>query len=93
MKKLSVRLGIVTAVLAVTVASVAALAKSPQQIMHRDTTQCSRWLRKNVCTRTCEGSVYTHGSCVDNTTGVETSITFECCCCTAGAENRTFIGG
>ena len=93
MKSFSIRLGIVTGVLAIIVAGATALAKNADQIIRKDTTQCSRWLRQNVCTTTCADSVYTHGVCRDDRDGSETSITFECCCCTDGAENRSFIGG
>jgi len=93
MKSFSIRLGIVTGVLAVIIVGATALAKGPQWIINKDTTQCSKWLNKNVCTTTCEGSVYTHGVCRDDRDGSESAITFACCCCTAGAENRSFIGG
>jgi predicted nucleic acid binding AN1-type Zn finger protein len=89
MKSFSIRLGIVMGVLAVIIAGATVLAKGPP----KDTTRCSSWLKKNVCTTTCENSVYTHGVCRDDSTGAESAITFECCCCTAGAENRSFIGG
>jgi len=93
MKSFSIRLGIVTGVLAVIIVGAAALAKGPNWVDNKNTTQCSQWLKKNVCTTTCEGSVYTSGVCRNNTDGTETAVTFECCCCTPGAENRSFIGG
>ena len=93
MKSFSIRLGIVTGVLAVIIAGATVRAKGTQWIIKKDTTQCSKWLNKNVCTTTCEASVYTHGVCRDDRDGSESGITFECCCCTDGAENRSFIGG
>jgi hypothetical protein len=93
MRSFLIRLGIVTGIFAVIIAGAAALAKSAQQISHKDTTVCSKWLNKNVCTTTCADSVYTIGVCRDDRDGSETAITFECCCCTPGAENRSFIGG
>jgi len=93
MKRFSIRLGIVTGVLAVIIIGATALAKNGDQIIRKDTTQCSKWLNRNVCTTTCEDSVYTHGVCRNDTDGSESAVTFECCCCTPGAENRSFIGG
>jgi len=93
MKSFSIRLVVVTGVLAVIIAGATTLAKGPQWIIHKDTTKCSQWLKKNVCTTTCEDSVYTHGVCRNDSDGSESGITFECCCCTPGAENRSFIGG
>jgi len=93
MKSFSIRLGIITVVLAAIVAGATALAKNANWVEKANTTQCSKWLRKNVCTTTCEESVYSIGACRDDTTGSESGITFECCCCTDGAENRSWIGG
>jgi hypothetical protein len=93
MKSFSIRLGIVTGVLAVIITGATALAKGTQWQMNKDTTKCSQWLKKNVCTRTCEDSVYSIGVCRDDRDGSASNITFECCCCTDGAENRSFIGG
>lgn len=93
MKRLSIRLGVVTGLFAVIIAGATALAKGPQWIANKDTTRCSKWLKQNVCTTSCEDSVYSHGVCRDDRDGSTSAITFECCCCTAGAENRSFIGG
>lgn len=93
MKSLSIRLGIVTGVLAVIVAGSTSLAKGPQWFDNKNTTRCSMWLKKNVCTTTCADSVYTIGECRDDRDGTTSAISFECCCCTDGAENRSFIGG
>jgi hypothetical protein len=93
MKRFSVRLGIVSGVLAVIIGGATALAKNPKWVIKKDTTQCSQWLKKNVCTTTCEDSVYSIGSCRDDRDGSVSPSTFECCCCTDGAENRSFIGG
>jgi len=93
MKTFSIRLVVVVGVFAALITGATALAKGTQWIIRKDTTQCSKWLNKNVCTTTCEESVYTHGVCRDDSTGAESAVTFECCCCTDGAETRSFIGG
>jgi hypothetical protein len=91
MKSSWIRLLCLAGVLAVIAASAAALAAPDPNRM--DTTRCSKWLKKNTCTITCEDSVYTIGFCRDDTTGTESPISFPCCCCTEGAEHRSFVGG
>jgi hypothetical protein len=85
-----IRLGIVVGVLVVLVAGASALA-TPDRIK-KDTVKCGN-LKQDACTSTCEGSVYTHGLCVDDRTGETSAITVQCCCCTEGANHRPFIGG
>jgi hypothetical protein len=48
--------------------------------------------RQSDCNISCEESEYTHGVCVDYATGEGAGISVQCCCCTDGWENRTFIG-
>ncbi len=89
MKSFWIRLVLVVGVLVVIVAGAATLATP--DLIKKDTTKCGNLQR--YCTISCADSVYTHGACRDDKTGVISAISVECCCCTEGANHRSFIGG
>lgn len=90
MKNSWIRFGTVVMVLGVLVAGASALATP--DLIKKDTMKCGS-LKQDACTTSCESSVYSHGMCVDDKTGESWAITVECCCCTEGANHRSFIGG
>lgn len=90
MKSSWVRLGTVAGVLAVVLAAASALATP--DLIKKDTAKCGQ-LKHLYCTTTCEDSVYTHGLCRDDRTGETSAISVQCCCCTDGANHRSYIGG
>jgi hypothetical protein len=92
MKIFSIRLGIVAGVLVVMVASALALANPHTR---KDTRTCKSKRAQIYCTgpTACEDSVYTIGVCTDDQTGAESAVTIECCCCTDGADQRSWTGG
>lgn len=90
MKNFWARLGVVAGLFAVVLAGAWALA-TPDPIK-KDTIKCGR-LRNQVCGTSCEGSVYTSGLCRDDRDGSTSAISVQCCCCTEGANHRSFIGG
>ena len=61
-------------------------------LIKKDTVKCGS-VQHYACDTPCEGSAYTHGVCVDDKTGETSAITVQCCCCTEGANHRSFIGG
>lgn len=90
MQKTSFRFGLVAIVLGVIVAGASALATP--DLIKKDTTKCGN-LKNHVCTTSCEDSVYTVGLCRDDRDGSTSAISVQCCCCTEGANHRSFIGG
>lgn len=84
------RIGIVVAVLGAVVVGVSALATP--DLIKKDTSKCGQ-LKSSVCGTTCEDSVYTNGLCRDDRDGTTSAISVQCCCCTEGANHRSFIGG
>ena len=84
------RLAAAIGVLVAVIASASALAV-PDPIK-KDTTKCGN-LKNFVCHTTCEDSVYTIGLCRDDRNGATSAISVQCCCCTEGANHRSFIGG
>ena len=90
MKLVGIRLGIVAGLLAAILVGVSALATPDPE--KKDTTKCG-YLKSRVCATTCEDSVYTIGLCRDDRDGSTSRISVECCCCTEGANHRSFIGG
>jgi len=84
------RLGIVAGVVAVIIAGASALATP--DLIKKDTSKCGH-LKNNYCTTTCEDSVYTIGLCRDDRDGSTSAVSVQCCCCTEGANHRSFIGG
>lgn len=90
MKSLWIRLGLVAGVLAVVLAGASALATP--DLGKKDTFKCGQ-LKSSVCGTSCENSVYTNGLCRDDRTGATSAISVQCCCCTEGANHRSFIGG
>ncbi len=90
MKTSWIRLGMVVGVLVVVVAGVSTLATP--DLIKKDTVKCGS-VQHDACSTTCEASVYTHGLCVDDKTQVTSAISIQCCCCTEGANHRSFIGG
>ena len=89
MKHTWIRLSIAAGVLGVALASTLALG-TPDPIK-KDTSSCGS-LKNRVC-GTCEGSVHNFGLCVDDRTGQTFDFSVECCCCTEGANHRSWIGG
>ncbi len=85
-----IRLGAVAGVLVAVLVGVSALATP--DIEKKDTTKCG-YLKSRVCYTSCEDSVYTHGLCRDDRDGSTSAISVQCCCCTEGANHRSFIGG
>jgi hypothetical protein len=90
MKNSWIRLGVVIGILVGIVAGVSALATP--DLIKKDTMKCGS-LKQDVCNTTCEASVYTQGLCRDDKTGATSAISVQCCCCTEGANQRSFIGG
>lgn len=90
MRNTWIRGGVVVAVLVVVIAGASALATP--DLIKKDTTKCGN-LKQDACRTTCEDSVYTQGLCVDDKTGETWAISVQCCCCTEGANHRSFIGG
>jgi hypothetical protein len=90
MKSSWIRLGMLVGVVAVIVAGTSALATP--DLIKKDTTKCGN-LKNDLCTITCESSVYTVGLCRDDRDGSTSAISVQCCCCTEGANHRSFIGG
>jgi len=90
MQRSWIRLSTVAGVLAVIVAGASALATP--SLIKKDTTKCG-WLKSRYCATSCEDSVYTVGLCRDDRTGATYAISVECCCCTPGANHRSYIGG
>ena len=84
------RLGIVVGVLAVACAGAAVLATP--DLEKKDTSKCGS-LKNRVCGTSCEDSTYVIGLCRDDRTGTTSAVSVECCCCTEGANHRSFIGG
>ncbi len=80
----------VVGVLVVVVAGVSTLATP--DLIKKDTVKCGS-VQHDACSTTCEASVYTHGLCVDDKTNETSAISIQCCCCTEGANHRSFIGG
>ena len=91
MKNFGIRLGIVAGVLAIIVAGASTLA-DPPTLEDRDTSNCGK-LRHYACDSACGETPYTHGLCRDKRDGSTSAITVQCCCCTEGANHRSFIGG
>lgn len=93
MKSFSIRLGLVTGVLAIIVAGASALAT--QDPIKKDTRRCRSKQAQAYCSTptACEDSVYTIGVCRDDQTGAESPLTIQCCCCTEGSDQRSWIGG
>ena len=89
MKSSWTRLG--TAVCVLAAIAVGASALATPDLIKKDTFKCGS-LKSRVC-GTCEGSIYTIGLCVDDRDGSTAAISVECCCCTEGANHRSFIGG
>jgi hypothetical protein len=90
MKQTWIRLSIGAGVLGVTLASTLALATP--DLIKKDTSKCSS-LKNRVCGSSCEGSVHNYGICLDDQTGQTLDLSIECCCCTDGANHRSWIGG
>jgi hypothetical protein len=90
MKNSWIRLSTVAGVLAVIVAGASVLATP--SLIKKDTTKCGH-LKNYVCTTTCEDSVHNNGLCRDDRDGSTSPISVQCCCCTEGANHRSFIGG
>ena len=90
MKGSWIRLGTVVGVLAVIVAGASALATP--DLIKKDTAKCGH-LKNSVCATSCEDSVYTNGLCRDDRDGSTSAVSVQCCCCTEGANHRSFIGG
>lgn len=84
-----VRLGFVAGVLATVLAGASALAKP--DLVKKDTFKCGP-LKNSVCGTSCEDSVYVNGLCRDDRTGATSAVSVQCCC-TEGANHRSFIGG
>ena len=61
-------------------------------LIKKDTSKCGS-LKNDVCFTTCENSVYVIGLCRDDRDGSTSAISVQCCCCTDGANHRSFIGG
>ena len=85
-----IRLVTVSAAFAAIVAGASALATP--DLIKKDTTKCGH-LKNSVCSTSCEASVYTNGLCRDDRDGSTSAVSVECCCCTEGANHRSFIGG
>ena len=92
MKSFSVRLGIVAGVFVVVAAGASALATP--DLIKKDTSKCGS-LQNHYCSSptACEDSVYVSGLCRDDRDGSTSAISVQCCCCTDGANHRSFIGG
>ena len=90
MKLAWIRLGTVAGLLAAVLVGASALATP--DLIKKDTMKCG-YLKNRVCTTTCEDSVYTIGLCRDDRDGSTSLLSVECCCCTEGANHRSFIGG
>ena len=89
MKNTWIRIGVVLGVLGVVVVGSAALADP--DLIKKDTSKCGSL--KDLCTISCADSVYSNGVCRDDKTGEESFISVQCCCCTDGSNQRSFIGG
>lgn len=90
MKKFWLRWATLAAVVASVLVGVTALADPDP--LKKDSTKCG-WLKNRYCATSCEDSVYVIGLCVDDRDGTTSAISVECCCCTEGANHRSFIGG
>lgn len=84
------RLGTLTVALAAILVGASALAIP--DLEKKDTKKCG-YLKSRYCGTRCEDSVYTIGLCRDDKTGETFAISVECCCCTEGANHRSFTGG
>ena len=90
MKSSWIRYGIMSGVFAVIVVGTSALATP--DLNKKDTTKCGN-LKNDLCTVSCEDSVYISGLCRDDRDGSTSAISVQCCCCTDGANHRSFMGG
>lgn len=58
-------------------------APATPDLIKKDTSKCG----------SLKNSVYTFGLCRDDRTGEASAISVQCCCCTEGANQPSFIGG
>ena len=81
-----------TFAVALTAILAGASALATPSLERKDTKKCG-YLKSRYCATTCEDSVYSNGLCVDDRTGQTSAVSVQCCCCTPGANHRSFIGG